>query len=45
MTLLEIGEKYGVTKERARQLEEQIKARLKTYVAEHYPDFNLLTGL
>ena len=45
MTLLEIGEKYGVTKERARQLEEQIKDRLKKYVSEHYPDFDLLTGL
>lgn len=45
MTLLEIGEKYGVTKERARQLEEQIKDRLKKYVAAHYPDFDLLTGL
>ncbi len=45
MTLQEIGEKYKVTKERARQLEEQIKDRLKKYVQEHYPDFDILTGL
>lgn len=43
MTLQEIGDKYGVTKERARQIEEQIKFKLKTYMQEHYPDFNLLT--
>lgn len=43
LTLQEVGDKYGVSKERARQLEEQIKARLKSYVQQHYPDFNLLT--
>lgn len=43
MTLQEIGDKYSVTKERARQLEEQIKAKLKKYMQEHYPDFNILT--
>ena len=43
MTLQEIGEKYGVTKERARQIEEQLKAKLKEFVATHYPDFKLLT--
>jgi len=43
LTLQEIGDKYKVSKERARQLEEQVKDKLKRYVAQHYPDFNLLT--
>lgn len=43
-TLQEIGDRYGVTKERARQLEELVKKKLKDYVAEHFPDFNLLSG-
>lgn len=43
LTLQEIGDKYGVTKERARQLEEQVKAKLKDFVSAHYPDFKLLT--
>ena len=43
MTLQELGDKYGVTKERARQIEEQIKKKLKTYMSEHYPDYDLLT--
>lgn len=43
LTLQEIGDKYKVSKERARQLEEQVKDKLKKYVAQHYPDFNILT--
>lgn len=43
LTLQEVGEKYGVTKERARQIEEALKLRLKQFVTENYPDFNLLT--
>jgi RNA polymerase sigma-32 factor len=42
LTLQEIGEKYGVTKERARQIEEGLKAKLKEFVTQHYPDFSLL---
>ncbi len=42
MTLQEIGEKYGFTKERARQIEEQLKNRLKEFVKSHYPDYKLL---
>lgn len=42
MTLQELGDKYGVTKERARQIEEQIKEKLKEYMQAHYPDFGLL---
>lgn len=43
MTLQELGDKYGVTKERARQIEEGIKKKLKEYMQEHYPDYDLLT--
>jgi len=43
VTLQEIGDKYGVSKERARQLEEQIKNRLKEFVKARYPDYDLLT--
>lgn len=42
-TLQEIGDKYGVSKERARQIEEQIKNRLRDYVKTRYPDYDLLT--
>ncbi len=44
LTLQEIGDKYSVTKERARQIEEQIKEKLKTYMQDHYPDFDLLSN-
>lgn len=40
-TLLEIGEQYGFTKERARQIEERIKAKLKDFLAKYYPDISL----
>ncbi len=43
VTLQEIGDKYKVSKERARQIEEQIKARLKDFVKARYPDYDLLT--
>ena len=45
MTLKEIGEKYGVSKERARQIEEKLKSKLKDYVRENYPDYEILTDL
>jgi RNA polymerase sigma-32 factor len=44
LTLQEIGEKYKFTKERARQIEEQVKEKLKKYMQEHYPDFDLLAN-
>jgi RNA polymerase sigma-32 factor len=44
MTLQEIGEKYKFTKERARQIEEQVKEKLKKYVQENYPDFDILAN-
>lgn len=43
VTLQEIGDKYGFTKERARQIEEQIKEKLRKYVQEKFPDYHLLT--
>ncbi len=43
-TLQEIGDKYGVTKERARQIEEHIKDKLKNFVREKFPDYKILAG-
>jgi len=40
-TLLEIGDDFKITKERARQIEEKIKDKLKTFLAEKYPDISL----
>ncbi len=40
-TLSEIGEEYGFTKERARQLEERIKKKLKDFLSKFYPDISL----
>lgn len=40
-TLIEIGEVYGFSKERARQLEERIKDKLKDFLARKYPDITM----
>jgi len=40
-TLQEIGNDYNVSKERARQIEEKIKSKLKDFLAEKYPDISL----
>ncbi len=40
-TLSEIGEEFGFTKERARQLEERIKTKLKNFLAQYYPDISV----
>jgi len=40
-TLLEIGEEHGFSKERARQIEERLKDRLKEFLSEKYPDISL----
>lgn len=40
-TLIDIGNEYGFSKERARQLEERIKKKLKDFLSEHYPDISL----
>lgn len=44
LTLQEIGDKYNITKERARQLEEHLKEKLKNYMKENYPDYAILAG-
>jgi RNA polymerase sigma-32 factor len=38
LTLQEIGEKYGVSRERVRQIEERIRKRLRDYLTEQIPD-------
>src|SRR5205085_9044090 len=43
MTLQEIGDKWGVTRERARQLEARLTERLKDYLRKELPDFNELS--
>ncbi|MGV3621418.1 MAG: RNA polymerase factor sigma-32 [Archangium sp.] len=42
MTLQDIGAHYGVSRERARQLEAALLARMKTYMREEIPDFDLV---
>lgn len=38
LTLREIGEKYGISRERVRQIEERIKKRLKSFLAKEFKD-------
>jgi len=40
-TLSEIGDDFKITKERARQIEEKIKKKLKEFLAEKYPDISV----
>jgi len=40
-TLIEIGDQYGFSKERARQLEERIKKKLKDFLSTYYPDISM----
>ncbi len=40
-TLVEIGEEYGISKERARQLEERIMKKLKEFLKARYPDISM----
>ena len=42
MTLDDLGEKYGVTKERTRQLEARIIKRLREYIKKDVKDFDRL---
>ena len=39
MTLQEVGDKYGFTRERARQLEARLTDRLREYLRRELPDF------
>ena len=41
-TLQEIGDRFGLTRERARQIEAKLTRRLKDYVRSELPDFELL---
>ena len=34
LTLREIGEKYGISRERVRQIEERVKKKLKNYLKD-----------
>jgi RNA polymerase sigma-32 factor len=34
VTLREIGEKYGISRERVRQIEERVKKKLKIYLKD-----------
>jgi RNA polymerase sigma-32 factor len=34
VTLREIGEKYGISRERVRQIEERVKKKLKNYLKD-----------
>jgi RNA polymerase sigma-32 factor len=43
LTLQEIGDKYGLTRERVRQLEAQLTSRLRAYMAKELPDFRELS--
>jgi RNA polymerase sigma-32 factor len=42
MTLQEIGDQYGVSRERARQIEASLISRLKGFMRERIPDFDLV---
>jgi RNA polymerase sigma-32 factor len=43
MTLQEIGDNYGISRERARQIEARLTQRLKAYMREHLPGFDELS--
>jgi RNA polymerase sigma-32 factor len=38
LTLREIGERYGISRERVRQIEERVKKKLKTYLNKEFKD-------
>jgi RNA polymerase sigma-32 factor len=40
ITLREIGEKYNISRERVRQIEERLKKKLKTYLSKELDDVN-----
>jgi len=37
-TLREIGEKYGISRERVRQIEERVKKKLKSFLTKELKD-------
>jgi RNA polymerase sigma-32 factor len=40
LTLQEIGDRHGVSKERIRQIENKLIQRLRAFIREEIPDFN-----
>ena len=42
LTLQDIGDKYGVSRERARQIEAALIGRMREYMREQIPDFDLV---
>jgi RNA polymerase sigma-32 factor len=44
LTLQEIGTRYGVSRERARQIEAGIVSRLRAFLREQIPDFDLVAA-
>ena len=38
MTLQEIGDRYGISRERVRQIENRVKRKLKVHLEGHFPD-------
>jgi len=42
LTLQDIGDKYGVSRERARQIEAALINRMRDYMREHIPDFDMV---
>ena len=44
LTLQDIGREFGLTRERARQIEAKLTARLRDYVRAEIPDFQLLVA-
>lgn len=44
VTLREIGEKYGISRERVRQIEERVKKKLKMFLSKEMADLKDVTG-
>jgi RNA polymerase sigma-32 factor len=44
LTLREIGDKYGISRERVRQIEERVKKKLKAYLSKELKDFTETAG-
>ena len=42
VTLQSIGDRYGITKERVRQIESRLVGKIRTYMEEQLPDFKKL---
>lgn len=45
LTLREIGEKYGISRERVRQIEERVKKKLKNFLGKELKDMRDLANL